>query len=136
MKNRHHAIMLLIVSFLVVGCGEKTEDSFKPHVGIWKDLDLGRIVATVAFMKDGKGGVWFGSQYSKFEYTIDYSKKPIWLDLLYSREGKPYRATLIAEFDDINIFKWRTFFGEKRPIDFVGLDDQYTITLTRASPWT
>ena len=128
--------VFLVSAFMPFGCGENPEDSFKPHIGVWKDLHLGRTVATVAFMKGGAGGVWFGSQFSKFEYTIDYSKNPIWLDLLYSREGKPYRATLIAEFDDINIFKWRTFYGAERPTDFAGLDDQYTITLTRAQPWT
>ncbi len=136
MKIHIHILMLLVASLFFLGCGEKPEDSFKPHIGLWKDLDLGRTVATVAFLRGGTGGVWFGSQFSKFEYTIDYSKDPIWLDLVYSREGKPFRARLIADFDDINVFKWRTYFGEKRPSDFPGLNDKYTITLTRATPWT
>jgi hypothetical protein len=103
------------------------------HVGTWTGLDSTNTKGMVSFREDGTGTMEYGGKTYEFMYFFDYSKKPIWLDLIYSREGKPIRTRLIVRYLDENHFKWYTFFTEVRPASFPASDSGNVMTLSRSN---
>lgn len=84
------------------------------------------------FEKDGTGSVTEGdSSVVSFRYEIDYSKRPIWLDLILAQDGKETRIRSIVEFTGKDKMRWRTFFNDSRPIEFLEKDPKHTIVLSR-----
>ncbi len=135
-KKYLRPVILLTIYALLISCGnrDQTQPFYQPHIGLWKDIGAADKQTAIVFREDGTGNISFDYQDSDFKYVIDYSKKPVWLDLIYSREGKPYRAKMIVQFLDNNQLKWRTFFNEKRPTEFIPKDPDNTITLNRVNP--
>ena len=134
MKRYLMVFMMLILSASMFSCGSSDveQSSFLPHIGKWVHEDAGGNGAKVIFNQDGSGSLRFGEGLYSFEYYFDYSKKPVTVDLVYSREGRPYRAKVIVKFLDINNLKWRTFFNDKRPEGFPEKDNKNTIILKRS----
>ena len=124
-------VILLLISFFNGDCPKHFSG---PHIGVWEDKDFKGTKAIISFKADGIGSIFFNDRLCYFKYIIDYSKRPVWLDLLYSREGNPYRAKVIVKFLDTNRIKWRTFFAENRPEEFIQGDDIYTVILNRLYP--
>ncbi len=136
MKNRLLTAVLFALSVLPISCGNggHIQQYYQSHVGVWEDADFTGSKAIVVLRENGTGTILFDRQLSDFKYVMDYSKKPTWLDLIYAREGKPYRTKAIVKFLDINRLKWRTFFGETRPAKFLLEDDKSTAILNRFYP--
>jgi len=136
MKRHLFILTLFLASILLISCSnsEHIQQFSPPHIGEWAGVDSGGIKAVIVFKENGIGMISFNSQVSDFKYVVDYAKKPIWLDLIYSREGKPYRAKLIVKFMDTNELKWRTFFNDTRPTEFISDDPKNTMILTRVKP--
>ncbi|MFH1349512.1 MAG: hypothetical protein ABII26_01120 [Pseudomonadota bacterium] len=136
MKTYLFSALLLALSLLLNSCEGKgqTRYSRQPHLGVWEDVGFEGRKATLVFKENGTGTLLFDFQLYDFRYIIDYSKKPVWLDLIYTREGMPYRAKVIVKFLDLNRLKWRTFFGSTRPTEFIPEDDKYTVLLKRYYP--
>lgn len=135
-KKHLWPVILLAISVLLISCGnrDQTQPYYQPHIGLWEDIGATDKKTVIVFRENGTGTISFDYQVSDLKYVIDYSKKPVWLDLIYSREGKPYRAKMIVQFLDNNQLKWRTFFNEKRPTEFIPEDSDNTITLSRVNP--
>jgi len=135
MKREFLYLTTMILFAILISCNgsEKARDAYKPHLGIWSGIDSSGTKATIVFKKDGTGTIEFNNENYEFKYIMDYSKRPVWLDLIYPRDGKPYRAKLIVEFFDKNRLKWRTFFNEQRPEGFPPEDNKFTMVLTKES---
>ena len=132
--------MLLIASVLLVSCKGSSSSSYErfplPHIGVWTGVDASNVRGTVSFKENGTGTIKFAENVYDFNYFFDYSRKPVWLDLIYTREGKPFRAKLVVKFMDENRLKWFTFFTETRPNGFPEKDSSGVMVLTRVSPLT
>jgi hypothetical protein len=129
------AVMLMASS---LSCdGPRANDRYLlPHVGTWVRVDNTGGRGIVVFKENGMGTIEFENNVYEFDYVFDYTRKPVWLDLLYSREGKPFRAKLIVKFLDENRLEWYTFFDEKRPSEFPDGNADNVATLTRLTPLT
>lgn len=129
------AAMLMLSS---LSCdGPRANDRYlMPHVGTWVGVDSTGARGIVVFGENGRGTMEFQNSLNEFQYVFDYSKKPLWLDLLYSREGRPFRAKLIVNFLDENRLEWYTFFDEKRPSAFPHGNAENLMTLTKLNSMT
>lgn len=66
------------------------------------------------------------------EYKVDYSKNPIWVDLIVKRNGKVMTLFGLIEFIDLNTIKWEVFpMANKRPTLFSGKSENTSIILKR-----
>ena len=136
MKKNLLTTLFFLLSILFISCSdqETTRHFDQPHIGKWSGTDLAGTKATIVFSESGTGTIEFNNDLYKFMYVIDYSRQPIWLDLIYARENKPFRAKFILKFIDKNKLKWRTFFNDKRPSEFLPDDSKNTMVLTRDNP--
>lgn len=136
MKSRVLASCFLCFFGLLVSCGnhEAPQQYRQPHIGVWTGTDPSGTQATVVFEEGGRGSITFDETLHPFDYLIDYTKDPTWLDLIYTQDGKPFRAKVILRFQDRNTIEWRTFFNAKRPEGFGEEDDEHTILLKRVNP--
>lgn len=128
------AVTALLAAFLVSCDSEetpKTAQFRQPHIGVWEDSVSGQEKAVMALREDGTGSLRLNRQDYNFQYVIDYARKPIALDLVYSREGEPFRARAIVRFIEGDQMKLRTFFDEKRPEAFSPEDTKNTVLLKR-----
>src|SRR3972149_7785808 len=120
MRKRSFFLILMLTSLLIASC--KGQDSYSRfpmiHVGTWTGADSTDAKGVVTFEENGTGTMEYGGSAYEFRYVFDYGKRPIWLDLLYTREGRPFRARLIVRFINENQFMWYTFFTEVRPVSF------------------
>jgi len=137
MKKNLSVVLLIILSSMFSSCVDEGQPPqfYQPHIGAWEDVNFRGRQATLVLRENGTGSILFDHQFHDFKYVMDYSKKPVWLDLIYSREGRPYRAKVIVQFLEINKLKWRTFFGSIRPTEFLSGNDIYTIILNRLYPF-
>lgn len=129
-------LIAVVVSFLMVSCkGQVSTTRFPmPHVGTWSGLDSTNTKGVVTFRENGTGAMEYGGSTYEFQYFFDYGKNPVWLDLVYSRDGKPFRARLIVKYQDETHLKWYTFFTEVRPESFPETEAGKVMTLTRLGP--
>jgi hypothetical protein len=137
MKKNCIYIAILSLFFLLPSCNfnGRAGKSYQPHIGVWEERGILEKKAVLVLREDGSGSIWFDNLRHDFSYIIDYSKRPVNLDLLYRREGKPFRARLIVKFLGMNRFKWRSFYNEKRPTRFLPEKDGHTVILNRSLPY-
>ena len=136
-KKRVLLVLLFAAgSLFLFSCQGKGSRSRIPlvHVGTWSGVDSQNMKGVVTFRENGTGTMEFGNHAYDFQYCFDYSKRPVWLDLLYSREGKPFQARLIVQYVDENHLQWYTFFSEKRPEGFPKGNEGGVMKLTRVNP--
>jgi len=125
--------IFIITSVFMIACtsGEIETHFYQPHIGKWSSKDPEDKKATLILKEDGTGSIAFGNNINNFSYIIDYTKNPLWLDLIYIRNGKPFRAKLIVKFLDNNEMKLRSFFNEQRPKKFLEKDPKRALILKR-----
>lgn len=127
-------ISLALFSLTVCSNKESQKKSSQPHVGQWSGVDGKGIKGIILFRQEGTGTIQFENEQYEFKYVIDYSKNPIWLDLIYNREGKPFHAKSIIQFVGENQLELRTFFDKDRPTQFFYEDPKHTMILKRDFP--
>ncbi|MBW1801114.1 MAG: hypothetical protein JRJ85_10345 [Deltaproteobacteria bacterium] len=126
-------ITCVVFLFLLSACGRGVERQghYLPHIGSWEGVDSKGIKATMVLRENGIGKITFHDKIIEFKYVFDYSKNPLWMDIIHDRADKPYRERLIAKFEDKNHWKWRTFYTEERPSEFSQEDTNFTAVFTR-----
>lgn len=127
-------ISLALFSLTVCAKKENQKKSFQPHMGQWSGVDRTGTKGIFVFREDGTGSLQLDTERYDFRYVVDYSKEPVWLDLMYTREGKPFRAKTIIQFVGENQLELRTFFDEDRPTQFFDKDLKNTMILKRDPP--
>ena len=66
------------------------------------------------------------------EYKVDYSKSPIWVDLILKRNGQTMTLFGLIEFIDSNTIRWEVSpMANKRPITFSGKSENTSIILKK-----
>ena len=127
-KRASRALIFLAFSTLLACCGRMKQPQ---HLGEWSGVDNTGEVGSFVFQKDGTGKITQGNASDSFRYEIDYSKVPIWLDLIMTQDGKEYRIKSIIEFIDSDKMRWRTYHNDTRPTAFLLEDPKNTVLLTR-----
>lgn len=97
MKKQFLAIFLLLISSTIISCNH-TNQNTKLHLGEWKIPDKadkkggGSVVLdennyiTPIFDDDVDKKDYYNSKL-QFKYEIDYSKNPIWIDIIFYEKG-------------------------------------------------
>ena len=136
-KSALFIVPVLLIFFLASCHGPEARNRYLlPHVGTWVGVDSTGNKGVVSFRENGTGTMELQNDAYEFTYVFDYSRQPMWLDLIYAREGKPFRAKLVVKFMDENRFQWFTFFSDKRPAAFPEKNSGNVMVLTRLSPVT
>jgi hypothetical protein len=102
-------------------------------VGVWSNRTPQNQV-TFRFEHDGSGAMSIGNARQEFQYTLDRSHTPAWLDLRGAVEGRTFTIRAIAELprhDRLKIRMPHTQTPGERPTEFVRDDVENTILLTR-----
>jgi hypothetical protein len=145
MKQFKHIKSLLLISviFILQSCSNPNER----HIGEWKGIDKGKTESLIldksnhAILVQGNqviGGKEFEMNGIKGEckYEIDYSKNPIWLDLVVYEQGKSQekvRLKGIMRFITDNKIEYRLDFTGKRFDTFDPEDKENTIVLDKTT---
>ncbi len=115
------------------------------HLGRWEGLDSSGRLGRLELFANGRcafgsdGGYHFGGREAGSKgallYSIDYSRNPIWLDLIaVDAEGREKkRIKWILQFIAPDQIRARTFFDDRRPQGFEQDDDKATIYLQKVS---
>ena len=140
MKISNSLIVLLMITQLSAGCTGP-----KKHIGEWKGMDKGNPADLIldktnhaTFIVDNQ--VFGGNDYklesnpAECKYEIDYSKNPIWLDIvLYKKEGNVEKLRLkgIIRFITDSKIEYRVNLKGERFPGFDTNDSLNTIVLDK-----
>lgn len=143
MRQIKHLTKILLIVFIIIlqNCSYITDK----HIGEWKGTDKGKTSslildennhATLISENSVLGGEEFEIEGIKatMKYEIDYSKKPIWLDLVFYEQGKPKekgRMKGIVRFITNNKIEYRLAFSGDRYDNFDSDDKENTIVLDK-----
>ena len=87
--------------------------------GKWTGIDEKGDLAVLTFSSNTVVMEFEGEQASPFDYKIDYTKDPIWIDLIMKNENQKEIIPALIKFLDSNTIKWEVFpFTSSRPIKF------------------
>lgn len=135
------AILLLSITVILFSCSNEKQR----HIGEWKGTDKGQTGTLIldktnhAVMVVGNrviGGNEFEIDSTKLEckYEIDYSKDPIWLDIIIAEKGKPEKGRLkgIIRFITNDKIEYRRNIGAGDRFDnFDTMDKENTLVMER-----
>ena len=140
MKISKLVILIIIATIMFVSCTNR-----KKHIGEWKGLDKGKPADLIldktnhaTFIIDNH--VFGGNDYklesnpAECKYDIDYSKEPIWFDIvLYQKEGNVEKVRLkgILRFITDTKIEYRVSFKGERFTEFDPKDTENTIVLDK-----
>lgn len=65
------------------------------------------------------------------EYKIDYSKNPIWVDLIVEKNGQTFTLFGLAEFVDAKTIKWEIFPTRNKRLSFTGTGKYYNTVILK-----
>lgn len=85
MKN---IIFMLVLSIFLNSCTNQTQISEKSHIGYWSGYDSDNSSISLELKEDGTAKISANGSTYDLTYKIDYSQKPIQLDL-FPKEGQP-----------------------------------------------
>lgn len=135
------SLFLITVICILQSCSKPNQK----HIGEWKGIDKGKTVSLIldnssyAVLVQGNqvmGGKEFQINGIKADckYEVDYSKNPIWLDLVVYEHGKSQekvRMKGIMRFITDNKIEYRLDFTGKRFETFDPEDKENTIVLDK-----
>jgi hypothetical protein len=105
---------ILIVAFVASNHLAAAQHSIGDLAGRWETSDGGS--GTIEFQEGNKVVVSIsGMQVPATNYTIDFSKSPIWFDVFVA-QSKTVKGLL--EFEDDDTIKWQIFLSGDRGYDF------------------
>lgn len=105
-------------------------------VGTWSNRAEDSPI-TFTFSDDGSGTMTIGSARLSYQYRLDQTRDPAWLDLDAAADGRSVSIRAIAQFarrDKLKIRMPHTRAVDIRPTEFVDNDLENTILLTRVEP--
>ena len=130
--------------FVMISSNFAVQNPETRHIGKWEGTDNTGKTAAIIFDKDGyaslnmDGEVLGGKRDTEpiVKYEFDYSKKPIWLDLILCDISGKEKARMksIVKFMADDRMVWQT--GDdftKRPAAFDESDKENTVVLKRVS---
>ena len=103
--------------------------------GKWTGIDDHGDSAIIVFSGSSAYMEFQGEKGSPFDYKIDYSKNPIYMDLIMKNEDEEEIIPALLKFLDSNTIKWELFpYATSRPIKFSSESNEInetTMILTR-----
>jgi len=131
---------------VLVGCSNKSEK----HIGEWAGTHKGEMGSLILDKSNnaifvignqvlGGEGFEVNGVKTQVKYEIDYTKEPIWLDLIISKEGIPeedeVRLKGIVRFITDKKIEYRVTFdqSDERFKNFDSKDDKTTIVLDKVT---
>jgi len=115
------SFVALFLGFLLLA---KCQPAMAQHTvadlaGRWENSDGN--TGTIEFMEGSKVSVSVnGIQVPAAAYTVDFSRNPVWFDVVVA-PGKTVKGLL--EFEDEDTIKWQIFLNLDRGYDFSPPDD-------------
>ncbi|MBK8805599.1 MAG: hypothetical protein IPO21_02670 [Bacteroidales bacterium] len=109
-------IFLICLSSLTFG-----QQKDKSVVGKWIGTDEKNQTGGIQFLIDGTAKLlMMGQEMPISEYKVDYSKDPIWIDLIVKNNGQTKTLFGLISFVDSTTIKWEVFpmANNNRPIKF------------------
>lgn len=102
-------------------------------IGKWIGTDESNETGGIEFSNNKTAKLlMMGKEMPITEYKVDYSKNPIWVDLIVKRNGQTMTLFVLIEFIDPNTIRWEVFpMANKRPITFSGKSETTSIILKR-----
>lgn len=87
--------------------------------GKWTGIDDKGDSAIITFSSNTMIMEFEGDKASPCDYKIDYTKDPIWIDLIMKNENQEEAIPALVKFLDANTIKWELFpFASSRPTKF------------------
>lgn len=119
MKIKIKKVFFFVFILLIIYSNAYSQDN--SLFGKWQNIEKSSNITSVEFKNDNTIIMFQEDKISPpFVYTIDYSKKPIWVDM--SVEKNEVRATILGLLDyiDVDKIKIELFYGsfEDHPIHF------------------
>jgi hypothetical protein len=138
--------ILYCLILFISSCGgtdTKTEDGSttsksvdERHIGEWKGTDNSGKLASLILDKSNHGVFVIDNQVIECKYEIDYSKNPLWLDLVLYEQAKTQeidRMKGIVRFITDNKIEYRVNFTGERFDKFDPEDKENTIVLDKVT---
>lgn len=124
-------LLILIVLFSVHSVNAQQKNN--SIIGKWIGTDERSETGGIEFLNNKTAKLlMMGKEIPITEYKVDYSKNPIWVDLIVKRNGQTMTLFGLIEFIDSNTIRWEVFpMANKRPITFSGKNESTSIILKR-----
>lgn len=122
-------ILMILFSIHSVNAQQKNNSI----IGKWIGTDESNETGGIEFSNNKTAKLlMMGKEMPITEYKVDYSKNPIWVDLIVKRNGQTMTLFVLIEFIDPNTIRWEVFpMANKRPITFSGKSETTSIILKR-----
>jgi hypothetical protein len=148
-KMKHSVVLKSLLLIIAIGILQSCSNTNQRHIGEWKGID-NKVNQPVSLVLDKSNHAVFveGNQVlggkdfvingvkAECKYEIDYSKSPIWLDLLIYEQGKTEAKTRIkgiVQFITDNKMQYRFNISGDRFEKFDPEDQQYTMVLEKVN---
>jgi len=123
-----HFIVLILIFCSSVAFGQQKSNSI---IGKWTGIDDKNQTGGIEFLADGTARLIVqGQEMPSVEFKVDYSKDPIWVDLIVRNNDQTQTLVGLIAFIDSNTITWEIFPGSKvddRPTKFTGNTDTSVI---------
>lgn len=111
-------VILFLICFSSYAFGQQNDKSV---VGKWIGTDEKNQTGGIQFLNDGTAKLlMMGQEMPITEYKVDYSKDPIWIDLIMKNKGQTRTLYGLIAFIDSTTIKWEVFpmANNSRPVKF------------------
>ncbi len=112
--------MLFILAVLIIYTGSLFSQihSTDDLIGRWVGISLGK-KASLEFIDSANVNVTFpDGKFLKAVYAIDFSKNPVWFDVINIQKGQKATLEGLIKFIDKNTLRWMVTHEGTRPKDF------------------
>jgi hypothetical protein len=102
-----YSVILFLICFSLNAFGQQNDKSV---VGKWIGTDEKNQTGGIQFLDDGTATLlMMGQEMPISEYKVDYSKDPIWIDLIVKNNGQTRTLYGLISFIDSTTIKWEVF---------------------------
>jgi hypothetical protein len=111
-------VILLLICFSSYSFGQQNDKSV---VGKWIGTDEKNQTGGIQFLNDGTAKLlMMGQEMPISKYKVDYSKDPIWIDLIVTNNSQTRTLYGLIAFIDSTTIKWEVFpmANNSRPVKF------------------
>lgn len=114
--KKQFIIITLFLTFNILSAQNKANSI----IGKWIGTDEKNMTAGIEFIENGKARLlMFGKEMPQCDYTVNYDKDPIAINLIAKPNGKTIIMYGLIKFIDSETIKWEVFpAAEKQPTKF------------------